>query len=186
MKKLAAIMVAVSLFLAVGCEEQGPSADAKDRQTVARAQKGYVNNQPPPVANWSQIRQSLIEIERMQIEATATYTAFFNLGSPEPVFTCNSIGTPIPADTQLTSPDKLGGTAYKSPYVLSQMETTGVYTSTATNATYVICTKDNGDPYFMSWEGPVMSSTIPVTWDGKRMVPDQGAESTAKLSVGDK
>jgi uncharacterized lipoprotein NlpE involved in copper resistance len=182
MKRLIAILAIASLAL-VGCNEKTETANQKDRRTVARAANGYVNNQPPPVANWSQIRQSLIEIERMQIEATATYTAFFQMGTNGPVFTCDSIGTPIPADTQLTNPESMA-TTYQSPYTLPQMETTGVFTSTATQATYVICTRANGDPYFVSWEGPVMSSTIPIRWDGNRMVPDEAAASTADITVG--
>lgn len=43
-------------------------------------------------------------------------------------------------------------------------------------------TQSNGTPYFMSWEGPVMSSTVPLTWDGTKMVAEE-VKPTSDMTV---
>ena len=85
MRRIVVTIVTVLLTLVLsGCDvssSTGSSANANTQnQKVANQQLQNFNQaQPVPTFNWSQIRQTLIEIESAQANTTQTTSFFYNL-----------------------------------------------------------------------------------------------------------
>ena len=182
--KFIAAGLALLVMALVGCSYGGSEADKREQQISNDLAAGYTINQPIPTAEWSQIRQTLIEIQTMQTDATATFSYFFAPGKEDglPIFQCPSIGDPVPSSFQLTNPEKTqkynGGR-----YVLPQMEPTGVF-SGDTTATNVLCVDAQGRGFKVYWEGQVMSTTTELSFgDAVVGTISNGAEPTAEFTV---
>lgn len=156
----------VSLFGGVAVVGAGNNdADDADAGQMDGIAGQYRTNQPlPAVSGKSQLRGNLIDILKFQIEGGTSWTYFFNAGMEAPVWTCPSIGDPIPITHQLTNPNKGKGKGSDGITTLNQMEPTGVFTGDS-DGTNVICLGSNGQGYKVYWEGQVFSSTIELQWD---------------------
>jgi hypothetical protein len=180
-----AATAAVVVLAAAACTESTSTADKREREQTDNLQEGYVLSQPIPTADWSQQRQTLIEIQRMQIETTPTWTYFFAVGRADaaPVGSCPSIGDPIPSTYQLTNPVKPVGDIGNNGggVTIEQMESTGVFTGDS-DATNVLCLTAEGKAYKVYWEGQVFSSTLEHVWDGRQLVAKAGAQPTFEFT----
>jgi hypothetical protein len=136
--------------------------------------------QPVPERPWSQLRQSLIEIEVAQMDTTVTTSFFFNTGIKDPIDVCPSIGFAIPASYQLTNPFRTAGSS--DNVAVGQLEANGVYTAGSTG-TYVMCVVGKG-LNASYWEGFVKTEVGIAHWDSSlgRIVRDskQGLMSNGK------
>jgi hypothetical protein len=166
-------LLAVVLLGAGSCD----SAANKDRDASNAQLDKYQHNQPIPNSDWSQYRQTIIDVENAQIHAVATTTFFFNQGTPKPIKSCPSIGFPVPTTAQLTNPQQAVGNGA----VIGQLEPNGVYTGDSTG-TYVICIAPNGTKYISYWEGDVQTEGGPAHWDDAKaqIVLDGAPTVTAK------
>lgn len=164
------IIGVVAIVVALAACDTGGNAKQNtvrnDQQSSATALATLQNNQPAPAFNKSQLRQNVIDIEKMLAGTTPTTTFFFNQGVADPVNSCPSIGFPIASTTELTNPlqtDKTsagdGGSA-----VIAQADPTGVFQGTSTG-TYAICIDTNGKGYAAYWEGFVYAVSGPAKWD---------------------
>lgn len=163
MRRLLAI-AAIALIGLTACTEGQPSSVAEDK-AAANANLDRLNDtQPVPEFRWSQLRQTLIEINRTQAETTQTTSFFFNMGVPNPIASCPSIGYPIPSTMQLTNPVQEITHGAHGQSVVAQAEQTGVYTGDSTG-TYVLCVDATGEAYAFYWEGFVSVVTGPAEWD---------------------
>jgi hypothetical protein len=164
-RRIVFVAVVIPFFAAslTACDSGTSSVNRDAEQTDAQLER-YQANQPVPLFDWSQIRETVTMVETAQATGIATSSFFFNQGSMEPVMSCPSIGYPVPATTQLTSPDQPLYSDHHDDLVVSQMEPTGVY-SGETTATYVLCVNSNGLQYPVYWEGFVMSVGGPAAWD---------------------
>lgn len=189
MKRFALVPLAIALvLLTVSCDnsKKAASVERQDTTLVGTQQEIYQKGQPLPIFNFSQQRQSLIEINTAIAKGASTYTVFYSFGKP--VFVCPSIGYPIPATTQLTNPEQLvkqsdvnsnGGNV-----TLPQAEPIGTYTG-STAATYVICVRDDGKATAIYSEPDVMAFPFPVKIvDGA--VVDAGGSTSFSISTGGK
>lgn len=183
----ASAAITAGLFLASCSNGKRNAADQRERDVTASLQAGYVISQPIPTGDWSQQRQTLIEIERMQIATTPTWSYFFAPGraNAAPVSSCASIGDPIPSTYQLTNPERPEGDIGDNGggVTVAQMEATGVFTG-ASDATNVLCVTEAGKRYKVYWEGQVFSSTLEHVWDGEKLVPKPGATPSFEFSKG--
>jgi hypothetical protein len=167
------ISVAVVVFavLLAGCQGSSTAKSTQQNdQAASAAGLGQLQKaQPTPNFGWSQLRQNLIDIETAQANTVQTTSFFFNQGVASPIFSCPSIGYPIPADSELTNPDQIiHGTDSDNPsQVVSQAEVTGIYTG-PTTGTHVICVDPSGHGYDNYWEGFVSTVTGPATWDASK------------------
>lgn len=150
------------LVLLAACSN-GPGS--KENQVAKQQLAGFNNNQPVPVFTYSQLRQNLIELETSQAQTTQTTSFFFNLGVPEPIGSCPSIGYPIPTTDQLTNPQQAVTQGNDGIATVGQIEANGVYTGDS-SGTYVICVDASGAPYANYWEGFVQTVSGPAVWDG--------------------
>lgn len=166
-----------------GCMEDGDgAANSRDKAVAAQQLAGFQQAQPVPVFNYSQLRQNLIEIETAQAKGIATTTFFFNVGTPEPIKTCPSIGYPIPSTYQLSNPDQTVTRGSDGVGTIAQIEANGVYTADS-SGTYVICVDANGKARANYWEGYVETEAGPATWDAAKHQIVATGDSTATFST---
>jgi len=133
-------MFAVAAVALSGCG--GSSVSVENRQ-VENQQALYVRNQPPPFFNWSLERHILIETYRARNNAVATYSYVRSPFTGKVLFSCPSIGFPIPYSTQLTNPN---GIEYRagSHWTLPQPEPNGLYPPATALGTWVFCANTDG------------------------------------------
>lgn len=101
--KAAIAILTIGLIGLSACDDQkGSNTQNKETDIATEQQDQFLQAQPIPSYNWSQLRQNLIEIETAQANTTATTSFMFLLagvGESGPmVHSCPSIGFPIPAD----------------------------------------------------------------------------------------
>lgn len=181
--KIAIIAIAAVLGFSA-CSTQTDEATKTESDTAAEQLKQFLQSQPVPEFNYSQLRQNLIDIQTAQANATATTSFFFNLGVTDPVHSCPSIGFPIPGTFQLTSPEKPAGNREGGYYSLPQLEANGVYTGD-TSATTVICVDDQGRGYASYWEGFVSTVAGPAEWNSETKTIELTGSPSAEFSTGD-
>lgn len=161
MRKLLAIALAAPVAATLAA--CAPSANQTEHAQQQKDSQILVNNQPVPSYTYSQIRQNLIELETAQANGVQTTSFFFNQGVPDPVFSCQSIGSPIPTTDQLTNPDQMLSNHYGTGTV-SQMDPNGVYSGDS-SGTYVMCVGADGKTYANYWEGYVQTVYAPAKWN---------------------
>lgn len=159
-----AAVVGIFVLSAGSCDTNGESGRRSEEKTSDQQLDQFLQSQPIPRFNYSQLRQNLIEIQSAQANTTATTSFMFLMagsGATGPlVYSCPSIGFPIPASYQLTNPEQ----KVADGAVIAQIESTGVYGG-ETTATYVICVGDDGEAFAFSHEGFVSTVTGPAHWD---------------------
>lgn len=171
-RKLIAVAVTGAALLALtGCQEGKPSSVSKDQAVTDGQLDRYQKNQPVPGYDYSQYRQTLIDVLGAQVHGVATTTFFFNLGVAEPVKSCPSIGFPIPSTAQLTNPNQMVGNRDGGYTTLDQAEPNGTYTGES-SGTYVVCVAAGGKRFVTYWEGNVLAEGGPAKWDKGQVVLD--------------
>lgn len=187
LKKVGIVVAGAALVATVAaCQSGGGSGSTKsDQHRSAATLNALDKSQPVPQFNWSQIRQTLIDAETAQADTTVTTSFFFVQGVPNPVFTCPSIGFPVPGTFQITNPDqaKWDEPNDNTPYTLPQIDPNGVYGGD-TAATYVLCTKANGQVYLHHAEEFVHTVAGPATWDETTHSIQITGDPTFKPKVG--
>jgi|PlaIllAssembly_1097288.scaffolds.fasta_scaffold976863_2 hypothetical protein len=180
-KSIIAIAAASALVLgACGSDDQGGRVSEED--TAEQQLTQFLEAQPIPIFEYSQLRQNLIEIETAQANATVTTSFFFNQGVVDPIHSCPSIGFPIPGTFQLTNPQQVIGR--ESRVAIPQLEANGVYTGDTT-ATTVICIDADGRGYASYWEGFVSTVAGPAEWDATTKTVVLTGAPTAEFSTGE-
>ena len=174
--------ICVGLVLTAGSCDGTPDATDKDEQVAADQLAQFQLSQPVPQFNYSQLRQNLIEIETAQANGSVTTSFMFLMGSAGTtgpmLYSCPSVGFPIPATFQITNPMQTAGGSNGASYVWPQLEANGVYTGDTTG-TYVMCIGDDGKPFAFYWEGFVATVTGPAHWDNtKGEIVMDGTSST--------
>lgn len=173
------IMVGL-LTTASACTGESVSSDeAVSEQILSDLQKA----QPVPMFKYSQYRQNLIEIVTAQAHATPTTTFFFNSGVKDPVYSCPSIGFPIPGTTQLTNPEQIEDRT-NGDVVIPQVEPNGTFSGETTNTT-TICRDANGRGYAVGWEGFTMPITGPAEWNAEKGVAELVGAPTGEFTTGE-
>ncbi len=161
------ILVIASCLALAGCGST--SGVAKDKQATNLQLDRYQKNQPIPQSDWSQYRQTVIDVEMAQIHGVATTSFFFNLGVINPFKMCPSIGFPVATTSELTNPEQMIGNT-RGNVTIGQQEPNGVYPGHSTG-TYVTCVAPSGKKYHSYWEGWVDAEGGPAHWDaGKAQV----------------
>ncbi|QIG66456.1 hypothetical protein KNV09_gp147 [Vibrio phage Athena] len=136
---------------------------------VNRQQKQYAKVQPVPFYQWSLERDLVIQLYNTRNLKAATHVVW--RGDTSVIEgDCPAIGYGIPYDTSLTNPqtatdeDNYGGrnNALSS---IGQAEPNGVYASTNTSATWVMCVNEQGliEPVYV--EAKVTGYPYPVNVD---------------------
>lgn len=190
MKKSIAITAALlaGALTLTGCAytNENDAIERDQEQTNSQLER-YQANQPVPAFDWSQYRQTVIDVQVAQVTGVATTTFFFNMGSVQPFKVCPSIGFPVASTAQLTNPDQLtannlgNGIGWVEGSV-AQQEPNGVYSGEST-CTYVVCIAPDSTEYVVYWEGSVHTEGGPAVWNpDTQMVELSGAPTVASTN----
>ena len=171
LRTIAPVAAAALIGLSVAaCTSSGsaPSGQQQENHQQAQDTNSLENNQPIPHFNYSQIRQTLIDAETISSDGTQTTSFFFQMGDPDPVFSCPSLGMPVANTAQLSNPQQVVNDGYPTggaAVTVGQMDPDGIYAPSSSTGTYVICVNSSGAKYLEYWEGDVMTVTSGATWD---------------------
>lgn len=176
------LVVALALAV-VAC---GPkTAATKDSETVNQQQNAYQVNQPVPRFDYSLERDTVIQLYQARNQALATYTVIVSDGTGDALFACPSIGFPIQADVQLTNPQMpYRWSETSSPtFSVDQPEPNGLYSSKATDGTWVRCVGPDGRTYPVYSEGKVLTFPFVVKYDQSQhlFIPAENAKPSLTL-----
>lgn len=160
---------AVGLTIGVaGCTNHSNNGAVNEGKQQGADTTNILNNQPLPAIKWSQWRQDLISVEMAESNDTQTTSFVTHMGSPDPIFTCPSIGFPIPVTASLSNPQ----TPYQGPIntgpddpTVGQMDPNGVYMPPAGEGTWLVCLDATGMPYISYNEDNVDAVGGPATWN---------------------
>jgi hypothetical protein len=163
-----------------------PSAEQKDRAATENIMKDYGQTQPIPKMNRSQVRESLIEIQKLEARATSTYSVERAMdGRVLRLFP--SIGYPIPGGTSLTNPLQPTCTGYSNGYsctTIGQAETTGVFIPSTSEGTRIIEVLPDGSKVAFYSESKISTYAYPVVQkDAYQVVPAGKAPENSKLKI---
>lgn len=167
MKKYRKILVLVIalVFVTAACMENNESSERGGRNAVdeqSQVQTGFnrlVDSQQIPVFDWSQERQTVIDVETARATGAVSTTAGY-LEGVGLVWWCPSQGAPVPSTYQLSGTSQLvdiPDDESRELYSIDQGEPTGVYVGDS-NGTWTMCLDDNGNTFAQYWEGYVNSS----------------------------
>lgn len=189
-RTLALVALATGTALALSaCTTGDPSTTNDNKQTNQQLQR-YQANQPVPKSDFSEYRQTVIDVQLAQIHGVATTTFFYNQGVQQPFKVCPSIGYPVASTSQLTDPQQIGfrttpgGSSYE-PGVINQAEPNGTYTGDS-SGTYVVCVAPNGTKYITYWEGFVDTEGGAAHYDNTThqiVIDTQTVKSTGKAAT---
>lgn len=169
MKRILIIIAALAAVTLAACSH---SANAQQQEQLQQQQdlSSLLADQPLPHFNYSQERQTLIDLQEVAASNTPTTSFFFNLGSPDPIFTCPSVGLGVPDSASLSNPQEIAPVSGKyggGTQVIEQMEPYGIYVPGSSTGTLVLCVGPHGGLYAHRWEGYVDTVTGAATWDLK-------------------
>jgi hypothetical protein len=156
------------------CNNNSTPSAIQQNQRQSEASLNQLNqSQPIPQFKWSQIRQTLIDIETAQADSTQTTTFFFNQGVAAPVMTCPSVGYPVPSTDELTNPQQVVNDGYPNggaAPTIPQIDPNGIYQGDSTG-TYVLCVNGSGQTYGVYWEGFVYALSGPAVYQNGTVTP---------------
>lgn len=169
---LAAVVAAAAAVTIAGCSYGGGATGgtAKDLQTSRQDLNTYEQAQPAPHFNYSVIRQDMIEVEAAQALGEHTTSFFFNMGEPDPIDSCPSVGDPIPNTAQLTNPQQPltwqdGNNNTSTAVTIGNIDPNGIYSAANSTGTNVMCLLSDGQQQLRYWEGFVYTVNGSAIWD---------------------
>lgn len=184
---LIAAYAILSMVFTAGCE-QHLSTEAKQMQQVQQQQSQYNIAQPVPTFNWSMERHLLIQLYKLRNQKVATHTVWrSDYGMIEG--DCPSMGYGLPYDTSLTNPYMATNetpVGWKSASLTSigQAEPNGIFASTNTSATWVMCTGPAGSLEPIYVESKVTTYPYPVKVDYKNNRVIKAGEASVSITSG--
>ncbi|MBC8395879.1 MAG: hypothetical protein H8E16_02120 [Flavobacteriales bacterium] len=172
MNKTLGIVVIVSILLS-GCKSE-PTQEEMDQEVVQGQQAQYAKGQPVPAFNWSLERDNIIKLYKLRNEKVSTHTVWrSDYGMVEG--DCPSLGYGIPYDTSLTNPYQAlwrgGSQSGRASAVVGQAEPNGVFASTNTAATWIMCIgmAGNIEPHYVESKVTTYPGPVKVNYETNRV-----------------
>lgn len=163
---------AAGVLAVAGCSGTSiTGGNAAESATSRQDLSTFEQVQPAPHFPYSDIRQTMIDVQASQALGEQTTSFFFNMGSRDPYFSCPSKGDPVPNTSELTNPSQVetwygsGATAPDATAVVGNIDPNGLYAPTASDGTNVMCLSAAGTAYLVYAEGPVTTINAPAHWD---------------------
>jgi len=179
MSKMKLFAVALGLGLALtGCN--GESQTDKDKKSVERQQSQYAKGQPVPAYDWSLERDLLIKLYNLRNDKVSTHSVWrSDYGTVEG--DCTSMGFGMPYDTSLTNPSQTEYIYNGAGGVVGQAEPNGIFASTNTSATWVMCVGQAGslEPHYVESKVTVYPYPVKVDYATNRVI--RAGKATAIL-----
>lgn len=151
-----------TLLLFSACGELDDSE--KEAHAVSQQQAQYAKGQPVPHFDWSLERDLMIQLYGLRNREVSTHAVWrSDTGVVEG--DCPSMGFGLPYDTSLTNPWQIERGYNHSSVAIGQAEPNGVYASTNTAATWIICVDETGALAPVYVESKVTVYPYPVAVD---------------------
>lgn len=161
----AAAVSAALVFGLAACNGNGVSGEQKAQNADSQT---YDQVQPIPHFPYSVYREVGIDVEAIRALGEQTTSFFFNMGSPDPIFQCPSIGEPFPNTAELSNPDQVVNDGYPQggqAVTVGQEDPDGIYAPSSSSGTFVLCVNSAGQKYAQYWEGFVDTVSGTAKWD---------------------
>jgi hypothetical protein len=166
------LVLFVTILIFAGCYDSSASREAA---VVDKQQDQFNKSQPIPVSRWSLERDLLIKLYKLRNRQVSTHSVWRSaMGQIEG--DCPSIGFGLPYDLSLTNPlmltmRKFGSATYANG-VVAQPEPNGIFSSTNTNATWVMCVDKSGliEPHYIEAVLNVYPYELNVNYKTNRVV----------------
>lgn len=186
MKRLITLTITFLFILGgFGCSDKDKSQETKDREAVERQQKQYAKSQPLPTYDWSLERDLVIQLYNIRNNRMATHSVWrSDRGMIEG--DCASMGYGLPYDTSLTNPLRAvwqSGQHGRAGVSIGQAEPNGVFASTNTAATWVMCVGPSGaiEPHYIETKVTVYPGPVKVDYKTNRVIRHGAAAVTIKV-----
>lgn len=180
--KKSLLFIITAIFIA-GCNSP-ESQETKDKAKVQQQQSQYAIAQPIPAFNWSLERdllKKLYELRNQKVSTHSVWRSDYGMVEGE----CTSMGYGLPYDTSLTNPTQTewrSSTNGRAVAVIGQAEPNGVFASTNTAATWVMClgTTGNIEPHYIESKVTVYPYPVSVDFTNNRVVKAGKTTATIK------
>ncbi len=165
-----------------GCNHT--SSERADQRRVQQQQEQYSISQPIPAFEHSLERDWLIQLYELRNQKVTTHTVW--RGDTSVIEgDCPSLGFGMPYDTSLTNPwQALYYSAGGYGPAVGQAEPNGIFASTNTAATWVMCLGAGGSIEPVYVEAKVTSYAYPVKVDYENNRVTKSGDATVTLSEG--
>ena len=135
-----------------GCNVTPDKASATETEQKSQnlQMSQFLRNQPVPSFDWSLERHMLIEIYKARQRAVTTFSVVQSEYTGKVLWSCPSIGFPLPYATQLTNPQQVVGHTYVpsggsvAAVAVAQQEPNGLFTPAQSDATWIPCIDEKG------------------------------------------
>ena len=165
-KSILSLTLVLAMF--TGCDKL--SQESKDKKIVQAQQAQYAKAQPIPMYDWSLERDLLIKLYDLRNDKVSTHSVWrSDYGMVEGE--CTSMGFGMPFDTSLTNPLQRVSGQYGATSI-GQSEPNGVFASTNTAATWVMCIGETGslEPHYVESKVTVYPYPVKVDFETNRVV----------------
>lgn len=162
-----------------GCSVRTPESAAQVEQRSQNIQmEQFLRNQPVPSFDWSLERHMLIQLYTARQKATNTFSVVQSEFTGKILWSCFSIGFPLPYATQLTNPSQIVFAHHPSEHdaagTVSQQEPNGLFSPSTADGTWVPCTDEKGKIVPVYEERKVTTFLRPVDEVDGKLVPKAG------------
>ena len=157
-KSVMVLVLAVALAACSSSSEAKKGGETASREQTA-VQTGFnrlSRSQPIPQFDWSQERQTIIDIETIRATGAVSTSAGY-LEGVGLIWWCPSFGASVPSTYQLSGSTQwvdLPNDRTKERFEIDQGEPTGVYVGDSAG-TWTLCLDDNGNKFAKYFEGYV-------------------------------
>jgi hypothetical protein len=188
--RISFLLLAAPLLLANqgGCEAQPKptSAQATEQHMQNLQMEQFLRNQPVPSFDFSLERHILIKLYGARQRATNTFSVVQSPFTGKVLWSCASIGFPLPYATQLTNPQQVqwkGGLHEYSSAVLAQQEPNGLFTPASAEGTWVPCVDEKGNLTPVYEEKKVTVFLRPMQEVNGQLVPAAGSQPSLSIPL---
>ena len=175
----AALLLAAFATMGDSCDNAGGEAARQEADQQGAAYRNILRNQPPPTFDFSMERKIMIALYQARQRSVATYSFVQSDFTGKVLWSCASIGFPIPYSTQLTNPNQVVWPNTRGYVVLPQPEPNGLFPPPSSEATWVPCTDEQGNITPVYEEKRVTVFLRPMQEQDGKLVPAAGAASLA-------
>jgi hypothetical protein len=140
----AGLLLAAFATMGDSCDGPGQQAARDEAAQQGAAYRNILRNQPPPTFDFSMERKIMIALYEARQHSVATYSYVQSNYTGKVLWSCPSLGYPIPYSTQLTNPSMPADYAHGA-VTLSQPEPNGLFPPPSSEATWVPCVDANGN-----------------------------------------
>ena len=177
-KSIYATGLILAAFAVMGddCQSEGQKAASAESEQQGAAYRNILRNQPPPTFDFSIERKIMIALYEARQHSIATYSFVQSEYTGKVLWSCSSLGYPIPYSTQLTNPSQVVWGEHGST-TIPQNEPNGLFPPASSEATWVPCVDEHGNITPVYEEKRVTVFLRPMQEQNGALVPANGTPS---------